>query len=93
MAALSLETVVARRDEPLTARVDDDLVMLNPVQSRYFGLDAIGRRVWELLEEPRSVDAICTSLQDEFDVSPQTCRADVLTFLEQMVDAGLVDTR
>jgi hypothetical protein len=30
MPALSPDTVVVRRDDPLTARVDDDLVMLDP---------------------------------------------------------------
>jgi hypothetical protein len=93
MAALSLETVVARRGEPLAARVDDDLVMLDPVRSRYFALDATGRRVWELLGEPRSVESLCAALQDEFEVSAQTCRTDVVTFLQQMADAGLVETR
>jgi hypothetical protein len=39
---LSPETVVARREEPLTAPVDDELVMLDPRQSRYYGLDRIG---------------------------------------------------
>ena len=93
MPALSLQTIVARRDEPLTARVDDDLVMLDPRQSRYFGVDPTGRRIWELLEEPRSVESLCTALQDEFEVSAETCRADVLAFLEQMSDAGLLETR
>ena len=93
MPGLSLETVVARRDETLTARVDDDLVMLDTRQSRYFGLDAPARRIWELLGEPRSVESICTTLRDEFEVSAERCSRDVLAFLEQMSDAGLVETR
>jgi hypothetical protein len=93
MPTLSLETVVARREEPLTARVGDEIVMLEPRRSRYYGLDAIGRRVWELLEEPRSVHALCDELQDEYDVPAETCHHDVLDLLEQMEHAGLVEAR
>jgi hypothetical protein len=90
---LSPETVIARRPEPLTARVDDELVMLDPRESRYYGLDRIGHRIWELLERPRSVSELCAALEDEFSVSPETCRADVLPFLEQLEEAELLDVR
>ena len=93
MAALSLDTVVSRRDEPLTARVDDDLVMLDPAKSRYFGLDPIGRRVWELLDQPKSVEQLCAELEGEFEVSPAACRTDVLALLEQLAEADLVSVR
>jgi hypothetical protein len=93
MVSLSPDTVVARRTDPLTARVDDDLVMLDPRQSQYFALDGIGRRIWELLDEPRSVDALCTELQAQFRVEAETCRTDVLAFLEELSEAGLLEIR
>jgi hypothetical protein len=88
---LSLETVVARRDEPLTAPVDDELVMLDPRQSVYFGLGPTGRRIWELLERPQSVGELCAELEGEFDVSAEACRADVLAFLAQLDEAELLE--
>jgi Coenzyme PQQ synthesis protein D (PqqD) len=90
---LTLETIIARRSEPLTAPVDGDLVMLDPRHGRYFGLDEIGNRIWELLERPQSVKALCSTLEAQFDVAPETCRADVVTFLEQLAEAELVETR
>lgn len=91
MPKLSSEAVVVRRPGPLTAPVDGELVMLDRRSSRYFGLDPIGHRIWELLEEPRSVESLCTALQSQFDVSPETCQADVLRFLEQLEQAELLD--
>jgi coenzyme PQQ synthesis protein D (PqqD) len=93
VADLTLESVVARRAEPLTAPVDGELVMLDPRRSRYFGLDAVGHRIWELLESPRSVGALCTELQREFDVDAESCQGDVLAFLEQLEKAELVELR
>jgi hypothetical protein len=92
VSSLSLDSVVVRRGDPLTAPVDGELVMLDPRQSRYFGLDPIGHRIWDLLERPRSVDALCSELQGEFEVPAETCHADVLAFLEQLEDAELIET-
>jgi hypothetical protein len=89
----SLEAVVARRAEPLTAPVDGELVMLEPGSSRYFGLDAIGNRIWELIEHPRSLGDLCDTLQTEFEVTGETCRADVLAFVRQLEEAELVEIR
>jgi hypothetical protein len=93
VSGLSPDAVVARRAEPLTATVDGELVMLDPRTSRYFAVDAIGLRVWGLLEQPRSVVALCEALEGEFDVSPEACLRDVLAFLAQLKQADLVDIR
>ena len=91
--SLPPETVIARRDGPLTAAVDDDLVMFDAERGEYFGLDRVGRRIWELLETPRSVGELCTTLMAEFEVTAETCRADVGTFIERLHDAELVELR
>jgi hypothetical protein len=90
---LNPETLVARRPEPLTAPVDDELVMLDLASSTYFGLDRIGRRIWALIEEPASVATICATLEREFDVSPETCRADVAAFVQELAGADLIELR
>jgi hypothetical protein len=93
MAELSLESVVVRRGDVLGAPVDDELVMLDPRQGRYFGMDAIGLRIWELLAQPQTVHALCSKLEREFQVSADTCRRDVLEFLSQLSDAALLELR
>ena len=93
MRRLSLDTVLARSADPLTAEVDDELVMLDPRDSVYYGLNAVGRRIWELLERPQSVATLCATLQDQFDELPETCHAEVLSFLERLSDARLAELR
>lgn len=66
--------------------------MLDPRTSCYHRLDPVGLRVWELLEQPRSIDGLCSVLEPEFEVSAATCRADVLAFLNRLNHAGLVET-
>ena len=91
MADLGLSTVVVRSGEPLTAVVDDELVMLDARIGAYFGLDGVGTRIWELLEEPRSVEDLCAVLVSEFDVDLEQCRAELTTFIGELADAQLVE--
>jgi hypothetical protein len=87
------ETVIARCGEPLTAAVDDDLIMFDAKRGEYFGLDRVGKRIWELLETPRSMRELCAALEAEFDVTSEACRADVGAFIEHARDAELVEVR
>ena len=84
-------TVVVRSAEPLTARVDDEVVMLDTRQGCYFGLDRTGAAIWDLLDTPRSVEDLCRALVERYDVPPETCRAEVVSFLTELADAGLVE--
>jgi hypothetical protein len=90
---ITTETVVQRRGGPLTADIDGELVLLDAEQGIYFALDAIGHRIWLLLEEPCAVDALCGRLCEEFDVSAETCRTDVLAFLHRLTETGLLEVR
>lgn len=86
-------TTVVRSSEPLTARIDDEVVMLDTRQGCYFGLDRSGAVIWDLIADPRSVGDVCQELVERYDVPPETCRADVISFLTELADAGLIEAR
>jgi hypothetical protein len=83
-------TVVARSDEPVTAEVDGTVVMMSLGRGKYFGLDAVGTRVWELLEQPRSIAGICEALLSEYDVDAATCERDVIELVSELLGEELV---
>ena len=93
MVELTMSTVLERSAEPLAAKIDDEIVMLDPRQSTYFGRDAPGAAIWELLDEPRSLAEVCDRLVDTFAVDGETCRRDVVPFAIELVEAGLVVVR
>jgi hypothetical protein len=93
MTALSTATVLVRSPDPLAARVDDEIVMLDTRHTAYFGLDGAGVVIWDLLDQPLSIEAVCAHLIQEYEVDLDTCRRDVLAFAAELVDAGLVEVR
>jgi hypothetical protein len=83
-------TPVVRRAEPLTAELDGETVMFQPDAGSYFALGVVGTRVWELLTEPRSVADLCATLRSEFAIDAETCRTQVLAFVNEMHEKQLV---
>lgn len=81
---------IARKDGWLTAKVGDELVMMSVEKGLYIGLSEVGVRVWDLLETPRDLDSLISELMTEFDVSPEQCRADVQSFLDELEKRGAV---
>ena len=68
----------------------DEAVLLNLNDSRYYGLDDVGRRTWELLAEHRSTEPVVQQLLREYDVEEQVLRADLATLIEKLKVAGLI---
>lgn len=82
--------MISRYGDWLSAKVADELVMMSAEKGNYIGLSEVGARIWELIETPSEVDAVCARLQEEYEVTPETCRAEVQTFLNELVKHGAI---
>lgn len=88
--AIETTTRVVRTEGIMTAPVDQEIVLLNMKGNNYISLDAIGRRIWELLENPIAVGELCRQLGGEFEATQEQISADVLPFLAELEGEGLV---
>ncbi len=79
-----------RNNKAISGRLHDELVMMDVEQGKYFSLNPVATRVWDLLEKPLSVDDICAVLVDEYEIEAEQCRKEVGQLLEDMVRLGLV---
>lgn len=89
-ARIEANTIVVQSKEPVAVDMDDTVVMMSLAQGKYYGLDRVGSRVWELLARPLSVAEICATLVAEFDVDPDVCDRDVREFLAQLAAERLI---
>ena len=60
---------------------------------KYFGLNPVGARVWQLLASPQPVSAVLATLLAEYDVPAERCRADLFALLEKLRAAQLIEVR
>jgi hypothetical protein len=81
---------VRRIDDVLETDIDDETVMMDIDQGRYFGLNDTGTRIWALLAQPILVCDLCDQLAAEFNVPPEQCEQEVLDFLGGLSTRGLL---
>ena len=90
---ISLDTIIKRSDELVHSDMDGETVMMSIEQSQYYGLDSVGTRIWDLIEQEMSVRDICAALMAEYDVDESQCQQDVIRFLQDMADHNTVVAR
>jgi len=59
----------------------------------YYGLDAVGTRVWQLIVQGCTIASVCATMIEEYDVTPDVLQADVTHLVGELRDRGLVTPR
>lgn len=76
----------------MARRVGDETVILDLNTGTYFGLDPVGARIWQWFTEGLSLVEVCSSVVDEFDVTPEVVQVDVQRLVDELLSRGLVVT-
>jgi hypothetical protein len=90
MEAIDLQTVLVPTRDLLSSTVADAVVILQLSSGRYYSLDGVGVRIWELLQEKRTLASICSIIETEFGVDAALCRDDLIVLCRSLRNAGLV---
>lgn len=91
--ALTLQSVVAASPDQVSSDLAGETVLLSLTSAQYHGFAGVGARIWALLGSPVSVADICKAIVAEYAVDAATCERDVLAFLQQCIERGLVEVR
>ncbi len=76
--------------EVLTQEVDGETVILDLKSESYFGLDEVGTRIWQLLQEQEDIQTITATMLNEYDVKEEQLEKDIQNLLTQLNKAGIV---
>ena len=92
MATMISETSkVAVSKSQISTDLGGEAVILTLDSGRYFSLNDVGSRVWDLIQEPMSVSDICDAILEEYEVDPTRCMRDIFAILESLASEGLVE--
>ncbi len=79
-----------RNDDNLASKIHDEVVMVNITQGNYFGLNSVGSDIWELLQEPCSVEELCEKLMNDYDIDKESCLRDINSFIKELMKNDIV---
>jgi coenzyme PQQ synthesis protein D (PqqD) len=75
----------------LSRELGGETVLLNLESGVYYGLDAIGTRIWNLLTTgERSLADVCSIMADEYDVARETLHSDLTALVQDLCEKQLL---
>jgi len=85
-----LQRKLSLSDDAMESPVGEETVILHLGNGTYYGLDAVGTRVWALLKDGVAPADMCRRLSEEYDVPLETVEADARTFLGDLEAQGML---
>jgi hypothetical protein len=77
----------------LLQELNGEAVLLDLKTERYYGLDDIGLRMWQLLDSNGLVQAACARLLQEYEVDETTLKDDLAELIGNLAEAGLISVQ
>ncbi|MCR4318908.1 MAG: lasso peptide biosynthesis PqqD family chaperone [Candidatus Brocadiaceae bacterium] len=93
MSTVLLDSTIVRSSDQVSTDLGGEVVILGLQSQEYFGLEDVGVRIWEIIQEPKTVKEILDTLLNDYDVEPKRCESDLLAVLQEMTDEGLIEIK
>ena len=84
------EDRVAVRDGVMFNRVGDEVVLLDLDSGTYYGLDAVGGRLWDLISGSATIGEAIDTMLEEYEVEREVLESDVLRLVDELHEKGLI---
>jgi len=91
--AISDHSVVVAAKHQVCCDSAGETAILNVKCGVYYGLNPVGARIWDLMQEPCGIAEIQNAITEEYDVEPERCVRDVVGFLEELLAEGLIELK
>ena len=89
MRPAALEHTFTLSTQALFRDLGGEAVILDLQSGTYFGLNAVGTRIWQLIEQQGRLEAVFNQLCVEYEAPPDRLKSDLLELVSRLSEAGL----
>jgi hypothetical protein len=90
MTKISIYSTLVVADDVVSCDLDGEAAILNLKDGVYYGLDPVGAKIWNLIQEPRVLNEVVEIIWDGYDVDINRCKDDIFELVEELLNNGLV---
>jgi hypothetical protein len=87
---MNVNQTISLSPDVISQEVSGETVLLDLKSENYFGLDAVGTRIWQLIRDNGDLQVILETILDEFDADEARIRGDLDALLSEIADLGLI---
>lgn len=77
-------------DKVLSTTIDNEMILLDIKNEKYFGFDEIGATIWQTIQKNPSLTEVFKYLLAEYNVQPKVLKKDLLDFVEKLEKRGVI---
>ena len=88
---MNLTDKVTIPPQVMARTVGTETVILDLLSGTYFGLDPVGARIWQLLDEGKTLAEVCEAMHQSHDVARADIERDVLVLVEALQVQRLIE--
>jgi hypothetical protein len=89
---LNLDTKLSIPPQVMSRPVGDETVLLDLKSGIYFGVDGVGKRIWDNVSNGLSLGETAAIIISEYEVDDAQAKEDVIKFASDLVERGLLET-
>ena len=83
-------TIVVSSQQVSGDLLDGEVAILNLPDGVYYSLTDVGGRIWNLIQQPKTVHELNEILLQEYDVDPEICSHELMDLLQDLANHGLI---
>ena len=93
MTSVSLEHTFTLGKDTVFRDLDGEAVILHLGSGTYFGMNAVGTRIWQLIERHGRLEDVLDALCQEYEAGRDELQHDLLDLVSRLAEAHLVELK
>jgi len=93
MSKITLDSSVIFSRDAVFRDLDGEAVILDLHSGTYFGLNEVGCRIWQLIEQHGRLRPVLETLCEEYEAAPDVLEQDLMALVSKLAASGLGEVR
>jgi hypothetical protein len=88
---LSLNSQVLMAKDVVSCDLEGETAILNMKDGLYYRLEGVGSSVWNLIQEPTTLEQVLEGLLEIYEVEREECQRDLYELMKQLIEKELIE--
>lgn len=93
MTEIKPSSIISQSSDQVSKKLDDATIIMSIEEGKYFNLNNVASRIWEIIEERCTLEKLIQQLESEFEISKGDCSRDVNELLMSLLDISLIEVK
>ncbi|MBN2669518.1 MAG: lasso peptide biosynthesis PqqD family chaperone [Bacteroidales bacterium] len=90
MKSFPNDKIIYVNTDLLNSQIDGETVMMSLELGKYFGLNEVGSKIWELIQTPKTLNKVVEQLVEIYEIDYATCLKETSEFLASLYEQKLI---